>query len=196
MAPFVFPLGESTLQLEVSDGALTANDTMILTLTNSAPTADAGGNVMIDTSSLASTVLQGVANDTDGDAVLFRWLDISGGGATELQGFTAPGSLGEAVLELSLQPQLGIGEHNLRIEVSDGFEQVHDDLVLTIGNSPPTAALVGGGTFNLGSVIFIGGSIGDFDGDGSHGISRTRWDRSLPDSYKPLPGGIRLTCRT
>ena len=41
LAPF--PIGASTLQLEISDGVETASDEMVLTLTNSAPAADAGG---------------------------------------------------------------------------------------------------------------------------------------------------------
>jgi hypothetical protein len=161
-----FQVGAFTLWLEVSDGTSTAGDAMQLTITHVPPTANAGGNVMVLSGAQGSTVLMGSTTPSaDGDLLLYRWSDLTGGEAVALQDWTLVGAAGEAQLPLGAG-QFAIGQYNLRLEVTDGLETTHDDMVLTIGNSPPTVAITGGGIYQIGlDPIVIGGSIGDFDAD-------------------------------
>jgi len=167
----LFPLLDSTLRLEVSDGDLTASDEMVLTITNAAPTAQAGDNIMIDTEEQNSTVLLGTADDEDGDPLFYRWLDITAadanGDPVVLLDWTDVGPNREAYLDLSQVPLFSIGEHRLCLDVADSFdlEFAVDDMILTISNSPPYATVYGGGTYQLGDTITINGSVSDFDGD-------------------------------
>jgi len=160
-----FPIGPSTLQLEISDGQETASDEMVLTLTNAAPTADAGDNVMILSSEQSATVLAGTGIDADDDLLTYRWLDVTDGGSVELLGSTDVGSEGQASLILGTLPLFPIGESTLRLEVFDRVELDSQDIVLTIGNSPPDGTISGTGTVNLGDPILVGGTVSDFDGD-------------------------------
>jgi len=161
-----FPIGATTLYLEVSDGLVTTRDEMILTVTNSAPIANAGDNVMIATEQQSSTVLAAAASDADGDTLTYQWLDVTDGEPVPLldrrpvnDDTSAPLALG------ALQSPLSMGQHRLRLEVSDGVEVTSDTMVLTIANSPPDVAITGGGTYQQWDPITVGGSIGDFDGD-------------------------------
>ena len=160
-----FPICSTELYLEVSDGLATTADDMDLRVTNSAPGADAGGNVMITTSEQGGTVLTSVASDNDGDALTYRWLDLTGPEPTVLLDWTPVGPGGEAPLDLSSLGPLSVGEYHLQLEVWDGQELAQDTMVLTIGNSPPEPAITGGGTYQQWDPIIVGGAISDFDGD-------------------------------
>ncbi|MCC6491141.1 MAG: FG-GAP repeat protein [Candidatus Hydrogenedentes bacterium] len=161
----LFPIGEYVLRLEVSDGICTVFDDMTLVITNSAPAADAGDNVMIISSEQATTALQGTVTDVDGDSLMYRWLVMNDGDSTVLLPSTPAGSLGEAVLDLAQIQQLPVGQRTLRLEVTDGIESGTDDMVLTIDNAPPAVTLVGCGTYSFGEPVVIDGSASDFDGD-------------------------------
>ena len=161
-----FGVGAFALQLEVSDGTSTVSDSLQLTITDRPPTADAGGNVMIISGAQGSTILTGSTTPaTDGDQLRYRWSDLTGGQAVVLQDWTNVGAAGEAHLALSAG-QFSIGQYTLRLEVTDGLETAQSDMVLTIGNSPPTVAVSGGGIYQIWlDPITISGGVGDFDGD-------------------------------
>jgi hypothetical protein len=75
------------------------------------------------------------------------------------------GADGQAPLDLGSIALLTIGQHTLTLDVRDGITTVTDDVILTIQNSAPTSAPTGGGTYELGSTITLGGQVSDFDGD-------------------------------
>jgi hypothetical protein len=143
----MFAIGDSMLRLEVSDGELTASDEMVLTVTNAAPVADAGDNLMIASEEQSTTVIQASAYDPDGDCVQYRWFDMTEAGAVLLLAWSATAPGGEARLDLGLVATLSVGEHALWLEVSDGWEYTQDTMVLTIENSPPDATITGCGTY-------------------------------------------------
>lgn len=160
-----FSIGTSELQLEVSDGEESATDSMLLTVTNSAPAADAGENLMVSSAEQAEVVIIGNASDLDGDAVLYRWADVTGGGYAPLTDWAPAGPAGEAPLAVADFGPLPAGAYTLRLELTDGLESAHSDMVLTIENSPPDVSMTGGGTYHCGDPILVSGDISDFDGD-------------------------------
>lgn len=127
---------------------------------NSAPVVNAGPNVSINSYQICATTVQGSATDPDGDDLTYRWLE----GATELKAVTSVGTGGEAPLDLC-NLGLGLGAHTLTLEASDGEETATDTVEVTIGNTPPTAAPTGSGTYQLGDTITLGGQVSDYDGD-------------------------------
>ncbi len=188
-----FPIGDSMLRLEVSDGELTSADDMTLTIENRAPQADAGDGVMITTDEQSATVLHGSATDPDDDVMQYRWLEvISGGDPVLLLDWSPVGSAGEAYLGLSTLPLFDIGEHKLRLEVFDGFEYAHDDIVLTVGNSPPEVTITGAGTYQIGDPIVIGGAISDFDGDFVEWHLTEGEDEYASGGLQTLAGGVAI----
>jgi hypothetical protein len=128
---------------------------------NTAPVVDAGLNLEISSEDQSSTVIQGNATDAEGDLLTYRWL----AGATELSADQPVGAGGEADLDLSPLTLFSTGQHTLTLEVSDGQEIATDDMILTVGNSAPSAAPTGGGTFQIGTPIILGGQVSDFDGE-------------------------------
>ena len=129
---------------------------------NRAPSADAGPNLTVVSSQVATTSVLGSAFDEDGDALLYRWLN----GAVELAGWQATGAQGEAVLDLGLAPVFSLGSHVLTLEVTDGQRSASDTMTLTVGNSAPTVSCNGAGTYQAGvDVVQLSGTVADFDGD-------------------------------
>jgi hypothetical protein len=140
-----------------------ANNVKLTTLSdNNPPTANAGENLAITSEEQAQcqTIIQGTATDPDNDTLQYRWLEEE----TEVLTWTPVETDGEANLDLCAA-SLGLGQHTLTLEVSDGQSTSHDDMILTIDNSAPHAAPTGGGVYSLGSSITVGGQVSDFDGD-------------------------------
>jgi len=139
--------GANTLFLEL----LPAND---------APVVTTGGNLTIQSQDQAYTTLMATATDGDGDGLTCRWL---------LAGDTVYGPAAVAGSDCSLPlanvAALGIGAHDFMIEVSDGIATVADNVVVTVENSPPVVAPTGGGVYEYGLDVTLGGSASDFDGD-------------------------------
>lgn len=129
---------------------------------NGPPVVDAGANLTIPTSAQAATTIAGSATDPEGDDLTFRWFE----GDLPLTDVTAVAA-GACPLALGTLPALAIGDHVLRLEVSDPFTTVADTIVLTVENSPPVAAPAGGGVYEIGPLTHIplGGQVADFDGD-------------------------------
>ncbi|MBI5024264.1 MAG: VCBS repeat-containing protein [Candidatus Omnitrophica bacterium] len=128
---------------------------------NQPPIVDAGNNVLITTAQQTNTVLQGTVTDPDGDALQYRWLE----GTFVLKNTTSVGTNGAAPMDLATVPPLSIGEHTLTLEGTDGQTTITDGMILTINNSPPIVAPVGGGTVQLGDDILLQGQVADYDGD-------------------------------
>jgi hypothetical protein len=130
---------------------------------NRAPVAHAGENIQIMSASQMFTVIQGTATDPDEDALQCRWLE----GTEVLFDWTSVGVNGEAYLELALLPYLAIGNHTLTLEVTDGTVTVADDMLLTIGNSPPEVQPAPSSqTVEIRvDPITIIADVSDFDGD-------------------------------
>jgi hypothetical protein len=129
--------------------------------TNTLPAADAGLNLSISSENQNVTVIYGIATDSNGDPLNYRWLE----GSAKLSSWQPLGSNGEAYLDLSQVPLFTIGEHTLTLEVSDGQSASRDDMILTIGNSAPHPAPTGVGVYSYGSPVDLGGQVSDFDGD-------------------------------
>ena len=127
---------------------------------NRPPVADAGENVTISSEELNATVIQGTATDPDGDSLTYRWLK----GEQVLSDWRPVGAGGTAPLSLN-GLNLGVGQHTLRLEVSDGRASATDDMIVTVGNSSPHAAPSGGGIIELGMEVVLTGAVSDFDGD-------------------------------
>ncbi len=126
-----------------------------------APTADAGDDIAVSTMDKDVTVILGRGEDQDaGDVLLYRWLS----GSTVLKDWAAVSQYGECPLALQAVSLNG-GTHALTLEVSDGQLVAQDEMILTLLNSPPQVSAVGGGVFEMGSTVQLGGSLSDFDGD-------------------------------
>ncbi|MHC4808036.1 MAG: YncE family protein [Planctomycetota bacterium] len=96
---------------------------------NLAPTVDAGPDLTVTAFELGETIVHGTASDPDGDNLMYRWLE----GTTALSPYASVDDFGRAPLDLSiLASPLGVGDHTLTLEVSDGWETVTDEMVLTV----------------------------------------------------------------
>jgi len=132
-------------------------------LENSPPVADAGENVQIASSEQSDTVLCGTANDSDADALQYRWFE----GQNVLLDWTDVDPNGRAYLNLGNFPFLALGGHPLTLEVTDGQATASDEMILTIDNSPPEAQPAP--SYQVVEVgidpIVVVADVSDFDGD-------------------------------
>ena len=128
---------------------------------NTPPVANAGDNLGIASQDQNITVIQGTATDPDNDPLTYRWLE----GEEELSTWSDVGENGEACLDLSLVQGFSIGDHYLTLEVNDGQATSTDKMILTVNNSAPHPAPTGGGTYQIGDPVTLGGQVSDFDGD-------------------------------
>jgi hypothetical protein len=123
-------LGTYTFQLTVSDGAAQAEDSVVVTVVNQDPTANAGP----DQSGLVgvAVVLDGTgSSDPDGlpSPLSFAWTQTAGP-AVDLIGASA---------ELASFTPAALGTYTFRLVVSDGAAQAEDTVTVTIANQGPTA---------------------------------------------------------
>jgi len=127
---------------------------------NTPPVADADTNITLSSEEILSATIQGHVTDPDGgDTIQYRWRD----GENVLLTWAPAGINGECPLDLSTL-SLGIGTHILVLEVTDGHGISSDSMILTIDNSAPHASS-GGGIYEIGSSVTLGGDVSDFDGD-------------------------------
>lgn len=128
---------------------------------NTAPIVEAGGDTAVYTSDKPNTVINGMAEDTDpGDVLQYRWLNDE----TPLKDWAAVNQLGECPLALQAV-SLGAGTYTLILEVSDGLHTVTDSMTLTLMNSAPQSSALGGGVYEIGTAVDLGGTVSDYDGD-------------------------------
>ena len=122
--------GTYTLIIYGLDGTDIVEDTMILTINNTAPVADAGADIAIATADIVTTIIQGIVTDADtGDILLCAW-------EANLQQLTPlknVGPNGECDLDLSDSfYTLTSGVHTLTIYGLDGTDIVEDVMLLSI----------------------------------------------------------------
>ena len=158
---------------------------------NGLPLANAGPDITISSSQVASTTVQGAVTDADSAYTFtYRWTetDESGDVVSVLQDWAPAGPGGECPLSLS-DLSLGIGVYFLTLEVNDGAATSLDNMTLTINNSVPNANAGNDITVSTEEVAVttIQGSATDFDGDALScrwtidGIPQPVWAPGVPD---------------
>ena len=112
--------GTYTLRLTVSDGVLSSSDSVVLSTTNRAPTANAGADNTVTVG--VAHVLSGTASDPDGDTLTYLWTVLSGPAGSTLTGAT------------TLTPSFtanSAGTYTLQLTVSDGVLSASDNVILS-----------------------------------------------------------------
>jgi hypothetical protein len=161
-------MGTHTLTLTASDGPVTSSDDMVLTINNTPPAANAGENIIIKSTRIASTIVLGSATDFDNDTLSCRWKVDGTPQSDWTPGVPALSGIGiDCPMALSGLP-LSIGLHALTLEVNDGQSISSDEMLLTIDNSAPHAAPGGAGVYEIGTPVILSGELSDFDGDLLH----------------------------
>lgn len=157
-----FDFGSYTLKLEVSDKIYGRSDTMVLTIENAAPTANAGPNRVIKSKDQNTLILNGYISDSDTPVnnLKFRWIE----GGTVLKNW-AYASSNNVTLDCGLLSPFSLGIHTITLEVFDGISTASDHMYLTVENSAPNVGPTGAGIFEIWSMVTLGGSVSDFDGD-------------------------------
>lgn len=163
--------GETSSMALLADGTLrvwgslaqsgVANVLFRVPAPNHAPSADAGPGKTVSYNSVATTTLVGTASDADGDTLDYRWLE-NGNPLSPYQlvaGGNCPLNLG------TLAVPLAMGQHILTLQVTDGKATTQSDMALIIENSPPDVSATGAGTYSVGDLVTLGGTVSDLDGD-------------------------------
>jgi lysophospholipase L1-like esterase len=119
--------GTYVLQLDVSDGKLSSASTVAITLSNSAPTVNAGADQNFDYPQL-STFLNATASDHPMDTLTYTWSKVNGPGSVNFNAQFAQDT--QVAFSLS-------GIYTLRLGVSDGDLTSADSVKVTIVNNPP-----------------------------------------------------------
>jgi hypothetical protein len=159
---YVDLVGTYVVQLIVNDG-MVDSDPAIVTITgeNASPEADAGDDTYMFSEDQSETILHGTASDADGDALTYRWLE----GDVVVASWQYVEEEQGAFLALKDVALLSLGEHVLTLEVSDGQATSSDTMTLIVENSAPQAVATGGGVYQVGDPVTVGGQILDYDGD-------------------------------
>ncbi len=116
----------------------------------------------VTSSQLGATIIPGTASDPDNDPLQFRWVEVTPTGETLLADWQDV-TEGHANLSLS-SVSLSLGAHTLALQVFDGKATASSTMILTVDNSEPHATAIGG-TYLLGTTVFLDGTVSDFDGD-------------------------------
>jgi hypothetical protein len=154
-------MGPHTLTLTASDSLASSSNSMILTINNTPPIANAGENIIITSDQKVTTTINGAVTDFDGDTLTCRWIE----GTIVLDTPEVTGGI--CPLDLNAIP-LGLGAHTLTLEAYDGQATSSNSMTLTINNSAPHAAPGGSGVYEINTPIILPGDASDFDGDLLH----------------------------
>ena len=160
-APEVMASETLTFTLQVSDGQATTEDSVNVVVNNEnrAPTVQASADVTVD--ERAPVTLQAQGTDADGDALTYRWTQLSGptvslsGQDSTSISFTAP--------EVSTPTEL-----SFQVTVSDGTASASHTVKVTVNNvnRAPTANAGSAATVDAGEKVQLnGGASSDPDGD-------------------------------
>lgn len=120
--------GVYVLRLTADDGDLSDSDEVTITVSNSAPVADAGAD---DTVSFPGPyTLAGSSTDADMDEATYLWEKVSGPGTATFVDDTDP----ETDVTFSEE-----GEYVLRLTADDGTDSDSDEVTITVSNEGPSA---------------------------------------------------------
>jgi len=155
--------GTYTLRLTASDGALSANDDIVVTVNaappvNQAPVVNAGADQTITLPSTASLAGTGTDDGLPAGSTLTRsWSKVSGPGTVT---FGSGSSLNTTATFSTA------GTYTLRLTASDGALSATDDVVITVSSAQPgnQAPVVNAGTdqaITLPSAAALSGSASD-----------------------------------
>lgn len=163
--------GTYTLRLRVTNSAgLTDTATTTVTVTNTAPTADAGGPYMVGQGT--SLALDGSGSiDADGTLVLYEW-DCTDNGSYDVSSASPNGSS-------CAWPDDGTQTVRLRVTDDDGATAT-DTATVTVTNALPLANAGGPYTVNQGTPLIMNGAASS-DSDGT--IINYEWDCEDDGSY-------------
>ncbi|HET8540660.1 MAG TPA: PKD domain-containing protein [Anaeromyxobacter sp.] len=138
--------GTYVVSLSVTDGLLSAGDTVTVTVPNRPPVADAGTSREVMRNS--RVMLDGDASsDPDGDSLYYSWALTKrpAGSAAALVYEGAPWFR-------SVRPDL-LGDYEVTLTVNDGDLSAQTSIVLTAVNGAPTAAFESYAAFNAGTLV-------------------------------------------
>ncbi len=113
-------IGDHTLVMEVSDGAATVTDAIVVTIENSPPVVAPSGGGVLQIGPLTEATLGGEVSDFDGDVLAYKWRQA---GSVLFSGSVTPAFGGAPV---ALAPEtvptldLGVGTFPFELAVSDG----------------------------------------------------------------------------
>lgn len=159
---------------------------------NHQPVADAGDNLTITSDEVGTTTINGSASDVDQDDYLeYCWKK----GEEILVDWTPVPENGVCPLTLASFP-FTLGTHTLTLEVTDGQDFASDDMVLSIGNSSPNAVASGGGVYEIGTDLTLGGQVSDFDEDNLHYQWMKDTEILFSGSIEATVGGVDLPSHT
>ncbi|MHC1725307.1 MAG: PKD domain-containing protein [Syntrophobacteraceae bacterium] len=151
--------GEYIAQLIVNDGFVnSAPDTVLITTSNSAPTAEAGVDQTVAWGALVH--LSGSGTDPDGDLLYFNWAITS-----------APSGSTAALSDPNVPaPSFTVdipGDYIIRLIINDGIQNsAPDTVVISASNSRPVAEAGPNQTAPVGATVTLNGSASS-DGDGN-----------------------------
>lgn len=150
-------VGEYRFELVVSDPFLSDSDSVIISVLNRAPLADAGD----DQAGWRSDVftLDGRASfDPDGDDLSAQWVQLSGPAVAVLPSDTA-------LLASFIPDPAWVGEYSFRLDVSDPWGASSDTVTVTVANHTPVADAGADQRVAPDTWVTLDGS-GSFDLDG------------------------------
>jgi uncharacterized protein YjdB len=150
--------GTYTLKLTVSDGDLTAEDTIDIEATNQTPMADAGSDQSVHVGSAVD--LDGNnSSDPDGDSLNYSWQVV------DQPAGASPSLSDDTTATPTLTPDIP-GTFEVELTVDDGNASASDTVVVTATNQAPTADAGSDATTQVGdSVTLDASNSSDPDGD-------------------------------
>jgi RHS repeat-associated protein len=149
--------GTYTASLTVDDGESTGAANVDVVVVNSPPVANAGPDQSVGVLD-AVTVSGEASSDVDGDPLTYEWSFL-----TRPAGSVASLSIPSAVTQ-TFYPDVP-GDYTLRLKVSDGTEATIDTVLVTTGNSPPSANAGPDQTVPVGGLVQLtGAATTDVDG--------------------------------
>jgi hypothetical protein len=130
---------------------------------NNPPACNAGGNRIISFNAQSQTVINGAVSDSDHNTLTYQWFEQTDSDRELFSGQVD--QYGNAFLNLGVLTTIfGVGEHTLVLKASDGVLSCSENMILTIGNSPPVVNAADG-SYQLGEDVVLRGQISDLDGD-------------------------------
>lgn len=153
--------GAYELEVTVSNGERTASDTVVVTVRNLPPTADAGPSPRTGTEGVELALDGNGSTDPNGDLLSFQWRRVSGPPVEFLEPVASS--------DMRVVPH-GPGELVLRLTVTDGHHEDSTEVSIRVapagsGATPPVAVAGNDVVALIGETVVLDGR-GSFDVDG------------------------------